>query len=286
MKKTILAALMFVSAGAASAYFDGGLNHVSGTDGYSGQDAYLMIGFDNFWVKPEYSAYKADNLSTYRKYSARVGFEKDLYTLSILAGMTPEADNYKNKFAGADITFSINPASGSKKRMAGPNSGYGSRSGEGVTQIDLGAGLVYTAHTANDKDLAQLDASLFAAVKVLMAQISTGYTASSYDKTMSLANVGGTLVRSQRVSGLSSYLVGYPKSNVNVKVDLVGAPMVTPFVSYNKTKFELASVDDLSAYGLGAYIDLNMVGATVAYQTYKIGDDRSSFLSVSAGVRF
>lgn len=287
MKKTILAVLMLVSVGAAEAYFDGGINYTSGKDGYSGQDIYLMIGFDNMWIKPEYSSIKSDNTETYKKYSGRVGFEKDLYTFSVLAGLTPEAGatgaKYENKFAGADITFSLNPTSGSKKRMAGPNSGYGSRSGEGVTQIDLGAGAVYTGHTYNDNEVGQLDASFFAAAKILMAQLSASYTVSSYDKTLN-----GALAGLQRDSGLNYYYTGFPKTSVNVKVNLLGMPMVTPFVMYNKTAFKFpAGLDDLNTYGAGAYIDLNMVAATVSYQTYKYtGLDRQNYLSVSAGVRF
>lgn len=289
MKKIILAIFVSVSINAA-AYFDGGFNYTNGDDGYKGQDAYVKIGSGGFWIKPEFSSYKADGIKSYKKYSARVGFEKDLYTFSALAGMTPEVDNgiagkYENKFAGADITFSLNPTSSGKKRMAGPNSGYGSHSASGVTQIDLGAGLNYTAHTSNSKDMAQIDASVFGAVKILMAQFSASYTASSYDKKVTLANAGG-LAMNERLAGMNSYVIGYPKSNFNLKMDLVGYPMVTPFVSYNKVKFKLSLVDDLNVYGLGAYIDLNMVGATVAWQTYKAGSDKSDFLSVSAGIRF
>jgi len=283
MKKII--AVIFIFGSIANAYFDGGLNYTSGSNGYSGQDAYILVGFDNIWIKPEYSAYKSDNIDTYRKYSGRVGFEKSAYTLSFFAGLTPEVNKYENKFGGADITFSLTPPSGNKKRMAGPNSGYTSRSGNGVTQIDLGAGVNYIAHTNQGKDLAQIDASFFAGAKILMAQISANYSFSSYDKTMTLANVGG-LAMNEKVAGINSNLTGYPKSNVNVKVDLIGYPMLTPFISYTKTKFKLASTDDLNTYTFGAYIDLNMIGATVSYETYKLGNDRKNFLSVSAGIRF
>ncbi len=289
MKKTIVCAALFIFSAAGWSYFDAGLNYTSGTDGYKGQDAYAKIGTGGFWVKPEYSSYEADGIDAYRKYSARIGFEKSLYTLSFAAGLTPEVENtllgkYENKFAGADITFSLNPTSGGKTRMAGPNSGYGGHSASGVTQIDLGAGLNYTAHTSNSKDIGQLDASLFAGAKVLMAQISASYTASSYDKTLTLANAG--LAMNQRLTGLNSYVVGYPKSNFNLKLDLLGYPMVTPFISYNKTKFKLSNIDDLNTYGLGAYLDFNMVGATVSWQTYKAGGDRNNFLSFSAGLKF
>ncbi len=288
MKRTILLSILFIAQG-AFAYFDAGLNYTSGSDGYKGQDAYAKIGTGGFWVKPEYSSYDTDGIETYRKYSARVGIERDLYTMSAIAGLTPEVthlgNKYENKFVGADITFSLNPTSGGKKRMVGPNSGYGRRSASGVTQIDLGAGVNYINHTSNSKDLLQLDVSLFAAIKILMAQISASYTDSSYDKTMTINNVGGYAMN-ERLSGLDYYLIGYPESNVNVKVDLIGYPMVTPFLSYNKTKFKLSSEDDVSTYGIGAYIDLNMVGATVSWQTIKFGSDRNNYLSISAGLRF
>lgn len=290
MKKMLMCAAVFVFSSIGWSYFDSGLSYTSGTDGYRGNDAYAKIGTGGLWVKPEYSSYQTDSIDSYKKYSARVGFEKSLYTVSFLAGLTPKvkngSDKYENKFAGADITFSLNPTSAGKKRMAGPNSGYGGRSASGVTQIDLAAALYYTAHTSNSKDLAQLDWSFFAGAKFLMAQISASYTASSYDKTLTVSNVGG-LAMNERVNGLISYLVGYPKSNVNVKLDLLGYPMVTPFISYNKTKFKLSNTnDDLNTYGIGAYLDFNMIGATVSWQTYKIGSDRKNFLSFSAGLSF
>lgn len=288
MRKIIALSVLFIAQG-AFAYFDAGINYTSGEGGYKGQDAYLKIGSGGLWVKPEYSSYDADGIDAYRKYSARVGIERDLYTFSAIAGLTPEVtylgNKYKNKFVGADITFSLNPTSGGRNRMVGPNSGYSRRSASGVTQIDLGAGVDYTAHTSNSKDLAQIDASLFAGVKILMAQISASYTASSYDKTMTIDNAGGYAMN-ERPLGLDYYFIGYPKSNFNVKVDLIGYPMVTPFLSYNKTKFKLATEDDVSTYGIGAYIDLNMVGATVSWQTMKWGTDRNNYLSFSAGLKF
>lgn len=290
MKKTLSLAFLLMASG-AFAYFDGGLNYTSGSKGYTGQDIYAVIGTNGFWIKPEYSAHEWSDLTNSKriqKFMTRVGFEKDLYVLSFLAGYNPRVYTTDVKHIGADITFSLNPTSSSKKRLAGPNSGYSGRSASGVTQIDLGAGINLSGYSDNqtDKDLIQTDYSLFAGAKILLAQLSANYTFSRYDKN--IENNSPNVARlTLKYPGMSSYFDMFPKSNLNVKLDLLGYPMVTPFISYTKTKFEESGNDDLNAYKFGAYIDLNMLSATVSYETYDLPNlKRFNFLSFSAGLKF
>ncbi|MEF3280683.1 MAG: hypothetical protein K6357_06945 [Elusimicrobiota bacterium] len=290
MKKIkVLMLLVFSLTGVlpsfVEAYFDGGINYVTGKDGYNGQDLYLTIGGDNWWVKPGYSSWDRDSIDEkFSVFGAKIGFEKETYTLSFGASTTPEKNYYKNVSVSGDITFSLNPTSSSRKRIAGPNSGPASKSASGVTQIDIGGQVNLTAHTYtdSDKDLKELDISLFAGAKVFMVNLSANYTFSSYDDNdLSKQKAPGTL----RLYGMSSYFGSFTKSNFNFKIDIPGSPFVTPFVSYNRVKFT-DDTDDLDVYGIGGYIDLNMVRATVKYETYKNGDKRSNFISVAAGLSF
>ncbi|MEW5950581.1 MAG: hypothetical protein AB1637_01660 [Elusimicrobiota bacterium] len=290
MKKIMLLIFLF-KASVTFAYFDAGLNYTSGSKGYTGHDAYLLIGGNGFWVKPEYSVHDWTDLTNSKKVQkilTRVGLEKDLYVLSFLAGYNPRVYDTDVKYIGADITFSLNPTSSSKKRLAGPNSGYGGRSASGVTQIDLGAGINLSGYSDNntDKDLLQSDYSFFAGAKILLAQLSVNYTLSKYDKN--IENNSPNVARLPlKYAGMNTYFDMFPKDNLNVKLDLLGYPMITPFVSYTKTKFEESGNDDLNTYRFGAYIDLNMLSATVSYETYDLPKfKRFNFLSVSAGLRF
>jgi hypothetical protein len=265
-------------------YFDGGLNYTTGKDGYVGRDIYLLFGRNNWWIKPEYSSWESDFYSRIDKYSGKIGFENETYTLTFNSSYTPLKNKYKNVSFGSDITFSLNPTSSNRKRIAGPNSGFVSRSASGVTQIDIGAGGNLVFHTINDKDLKELNTSLFAGAKIFLTQLSINYTFYTYDDN-TLAKTKTPL--SQKIYGINSYFSYFLKSNFNFKVEIPGSPMVTPYLSYNRVKSETNEKMDI--YSFGGYIDLNMLGVNVSFETYKgdiTNDKRYNYLSVSGGIRF
>lgn len=282
MKKVIFVLLSLISVN-VFAYFDGGINYVNGNHSYSGQDIYVLIGSNNMWVKGEYSKYNRSGIDSMNKFSARVGFEKELYTLSLVGSYIPEKNNYKATSLGADITFSLNPTSSNRKRLAGPNYGFVSRSAKGVTQIDLGAAVNYTIHeNTGFKDLKQTDLSLFAGAKIMLVQASVNYTFSSYDDN-NISKTSSPLML--KVTGMNSYISAYPENSFNLRIDLTGYPMITPFASYTKTSFKSTS-ENMDSYTVGAYIDLNMITAVCGYETYKFAGKTNNFLTFSAGIRF
>jgi len=286
MKKIMFMGLFLISLKSYS-YFDGGINYVTGSDGYVGQDIYALIGKDNWWLRPEYSTWKNDNIDRFNNVSLRLGFEKPSYTLSFNGSVTPQKNDYENFSVGSDITFSLNPTSSNKKRISGPNSGFASRSASGVTQIDLGAGanLVFHKYTDSDTDLKELNTSLFAGAKVFITQLSVNYTVFTYDEeSLAKSQAPGT----QKLYGMNSYFViSFLKSNFNFKIEIPGSPMVTPYFSYNRVKSKTDQT--LNVYAFGGYVDLNMIGVTAQFETYKgdlTNDKRYNYLSVSAGIRF
>lgn len=283
MKKLILAAVVCAVSGLnASAYFDGGVTGTTGPNGYRGTKLNLIIGSGNLAIEPSLASYTSDALDkTYRTYALRGAWEAEKYTLAGFAGATPEVNEYSNKFAGGDITFSLTPGEGGHSRLAGPGARGGARGGKGVTRIDVGAGLKHTLHKqtvgTTDKETAQTEGSLFAGAKILMVNLSASYTGYKYGEE-DAALLGF-------VPGHNFVLGAFPKSSVNVKLDLPGYPMVTPFVSYTGTKYK-GGVDNSSAYLFGAYIDLSMVMANVGYQIFDNGSTRDSFITLGAGIKF
>jgi hypothetical protein len=291
MKKLIFAAVLVAALGSgASAWFDGGLGMTTGPDGYSRTDAYLTIGGDSMWVKPALLRQDADGLAnSLNTYSVRVGKDAPLFTVAGEAGMTPATEysagvDYSNVYFGGDITFSLTPSGSGKGRLAGPNSRVTSGGGEGITQVDVGAGLKHTLHKAEtslvDSKAGQTEFSVFAGAKVLMARLGGSWTGYKYgdDDVFNRVNT---------INGQALALIGaLPKSSVNVRLDIPATiPMVTPFASYTRTQFK-GDTDDASAYGFGAYVDLNMVGANVAYQILDDGSSKDSYVSISAGLKF
>ncbi len=266
----------------AAAYFDGTLTGTTGPKGYKGMNLNLVIGSESLAIEPSMATYTSDALDkTYRTLALRAAVEAEKYTVAGFFGATPEVNNYSNKFVGGDITFSLTPGSGGHSRLAGPGSRGGARGGQGITRIDVGAGAKYTMHTVTglvtDAETGQAEGSVFAGAKILMVNLAASYTGYKYGDDN--ATPQGF------VPGLNFALAAMPKSSVNVKLDLPGQPMVTPFVSYTGTKYK-GGTKDSSAYLFGAYIDLSMVMANVSYQIFNDGNKNNSFITLGAGLKF
>ncbi len=285
MKKLIIAVTMLAGLGLnAAAYFDGGLTGTTGPGGYKGMNLNLVIGSGNLAIEPSLATYTNDDPlldgKTYRTYALRGAWEAEKYTIGAFAGTTPKVNNYTNAFVGGDITFSLTPGSGGHSRLAGPGSRGGTSGGKGVTRIDVGAGLKQTLHTdssgTTDKKTGQTEGSLFAGAKILMVNLSASYTGYKYGDEDFAPQVF--------VSGLNFVQAAKPRSSVNVKLDLPGQPLVTPFVSYTGSKYKGA--EDSSAYLFGAYIDLSMVTANVGYQIFSQNSHSKSFMTMGVGLKF
>lgn len=287
---TLIAVLMPVSA--AAAWFDGGVGQTTGPDGYSKTDINLTIGSGSMWFRGALMRQDSDAVSkALNTYSVRVGRESDFYAVAGEAGMTPSTEyiagaDYSNAFFGGDITFSLTPSAGGKGRLAGPNAKVASGGGDGITRVDIGGGVKHTMHktetAALENKTAQTEYSVFAGAKVLMARVGgswTGYKYGDDDSTPIVGSINGQALSLSHAAG------ALPKASVNFRLDLPGYPMVTPFLSYTTTKYK-ANVDDTAAYGVGAYIDLNLVGANVMYQIYDDGNDKDSYLMLTAGINF
>ena len=283
MKKIVITISMLAVMGLnAAAYFDGTLTGTTGPDGYKGMNLNLVIGSDSLAISPSLVTYTNDALAkTFRTYAVRAAVEAEKYTLAGFVGATPEVNSYSNKFFGGDVTVSLTPGSGGHSRLAGPGSRGGARGGQGITRIDVGAGLKYTMHTlagaVTDQETGQAEGSLFAGAKILMVNLAASYTGYKYGDEA--ATPLGFVPGHNFVTG------AFPRSSVNVKLDLPGQPLVTPFISYTGTKYKFG-LDDSSAYLFGAYIDLSMVMANVGYQIFNDGANKDSFITLGAGLKF
>ncbi|MBU2531026.1 MAG: hypothetical protein KKD35_08340 [Elusimicrobia bacterium] len=284
-----LAVSLFVSSN-AFAYFDGGMSVTSGEDGYSGGKVFLIVGSDSMWLKPALDYYKSDNTDgTYKTYSLRAGYDKDLYSVAGGFGTTPEVGGYENTYVESDITFTLTSNGSRKGRLAGPQSSHGASGGKGLARIDIGGVAKHIMHKyrasgilADSRSINQTDLSVFAGLKFFMTRLSINYTASSYDKTLNTFDRQPSAVN---VTGLTSIIQGLPNSSVSMRLDWSNMPFVAPYVSYTKTKFKL-SQDDSKAYCVGANIDLTMLDVNASYQLYDNGSTKDNFVSMAAGLKF
>ncbi len=283
MKRVIFIGVFLFST-SLYCYFDGGFNYTTGKNGYTQQDLYMLLGKGEWWIKPSYLSWKDDSNDRFNSFFIRGGFEKQSYTVGFGAGFTPEKSDYKNVSVGGDITFSLNPTSSSKRRLAGPNSTFVSRSAQGVSQIDLGLSVMFINHTYTNlnAELKELNTSFFAGAKLFLTQISANYSFSTYNK-QSLASLQKSPV--QKLTGINSVFPLFIKSNFNVRVESTSSPLLTPYISYNRVKTK--NNENLNIYAAGAYIDLAMVGLTLQLETYKDTHNKTQrYLSLSGGLRF
>ncbi len=292
MKKMVLFGLLFMLAANAAAYFDGGVSATTGENGYSGGNVFLIAGSDNMWIKPALDYYKTDDTNgTYKTYSLRGGYDKELYSIAGGFGSTPEMNGYKNAYVESDITFTLTPGGSRKGRLAGPQSSHGASGGKGLARIDIGGAAKYSMHKSKynsagalikSKSINQTDLSVFAGASFLSSRLSAVYTASSYDKTLNAVNRAPQAVN---MAGLTSIVQGFPATSVNIRLDWSNMPFVAPYISYTKTKFKLSQPDSKS-YCFGANIDLTMLDVTASYEIYDNGIDKDNYISLAAGIKF
>ncbi|HBB66107.1 MAG: hypothetical protein A2X28_10760 [Elusimicrobia bacterium GWA2_56_46] len=290
MKKIIIASMLAGLSLNAAAYFDGGAGVVSGAHGYRGSKLYLVVGSEPFYLKPMFNSYKADGTGgTFKTYSLRGGYDRDIYGVGAEFGSTSKLNGYQNSFFGGDITFTLTPDGGGRSRLAGPRSGSSGRGGKGVTRVDVGAAVKLTAHkdrftAAKTETINQTDLSLFAGAKILSARVSGTYTRSSYDKTLSAASII-SVPKVENITGLNNVIQGFPVSSWNFGLAWSSLPMVSPFLSYTRTTFKLSQKTS-KAYMAGATIDISMLAVNVSYELYDDGSTKDGFYSVGAGLRF
>ena len=294
--KKILAAVLMTCALAANAnafYISGSAGSVSGEDDYQGTNLNLLLGLENLAIEPSWKSYGNKYTETYNTYGLRAAWETDLYTAGVYGGLTPKKayikalpnEEYSNQFVGADFTISLNPLGNTHSRLVGPGNRGISVGGEGITRVDVGAGIKYTEHKTEISDpsseakTGQTEYQLFAGAQVLMLNVSAGMSYFDYNDKDS-ATFGF-------ITGVNYAYDKRPDSAFNLKVDVPFFPIVTPYVGYSKVKYDVSVGSDHSNnYELGAYLDFAMLTANVSYQLRDEDGHHDGFLSAGIGLKF
>lgn len=288
-------ALLSLAAPARAFFFNSGLKQISGNNDYYGTSAYAHFGSD-IHFKPSFSSFHS-NVSggTFNAYALRVGYDMKLFGAGVTAGTTPKVNGYKNSFVGVDASVSLTPTgSGPIKRIKGSDQGGGAARGKGLARVDVGAGVLHTSHSddlnasgatrTGTFKLGQTDLSASVGVSFLENLISLDLTKSVYDKTLSAATDRGSRV--QTVTGLTSMIQGFPKTSASARLEMSMIPVVSPFVSYTRTTFEL-SQPSLNAYALGGSVELMILEVVASYQHYtQAGVPDNDYVGLGASLRF
>ena len=173
-----------------AAYFEGGVDQTSGSNGYSGTAGYLQLASTDkgLYFKPRFNVLQTNQSGAkYGSYFARVGYDQfgfigdeQLLHLGLEGGGTPVINGYGNASASADLTLSlIGGKAGSV--LAGPGSrGEKGRWGVGLTRVDVGLMGALTEHREDapaatpDLHVGQADLGAFAGVNLIQS-VFTGF---------------------------------------------------------------------------------------------------------------
>ncbi|MFA6583538.1 MAG: hypothetical protein WCS77_04500 [Elusimicrobiaceae bacterium] len=296
MKKIFSVAALFALSVCSFAYFNGGVNAVSGSDEYQSYRFFGEIGTESgFSLRPQVYTFKDKFVSsTMMDYRLRAGMDTQYFGVGLTGLWVPEQNGYSRKGGVADVTFTFSPTEGKVGRLAGPSRESGAKSSRGVTRIDVGGSLHYYQHrftsayyaplTGDSLDINETDMSLFAGVEIMGTVLSGTY--------MKNLNYSKTAPESPQpymndLPGLMTYQSGYVNQSWNLRLDWNMIPAVSPFLSYTYTQYKTFYPNSKN-YLMGISANLSMLNVTAAYQIYDPGESlktRNAF-TLGAGLQF
>lgn len=300
-------ALACAPARAGGWWFNGGARGTAGSQHYWGSDWWAKIGHEDYSVKPMFSLYRSDVSSgTYKTLSARAGYDTKLFGVGATVGGTPRTNGYSNTFFGFDGVVSLTPgARGPEKRISSSDESAGPARGKGLARVDLGGAFKHTTHrdslqaaTTGDAgrrggravarpsalSIGENDLTASAGVSVLDCLLSVDLTKSFYDRDLRGANPRA--LEAVRLSGLSSTVEGFPNTSTAVRAEAGMLPVVTPYVTFVHTRYELSQPDS-NAVTVGAYVELGIVEASASLEHFvQPGQPNQNYGSLGATVRF
>lgn len=312
MKTVFAAAVAVLCALPARASVTAGVDQTLGTAGYRKTKVRASIDLgDAFYLAPSFSTYHSDRSSgSYRTFGLRAGYETGPLALGAGIAVQPKTNGYKREEFGGDVTFSLTPGGSSYgRKMAGPSSGGEETFGSGLAAVDVGAGLSFIRHSDDfqaatggtsgmgsgrrDRStvartatatFGQVDFSVFAGLRFLIAEASVELTKSRYDKNLEALNARES--QALDLSGVESTVQGFPDTSANARLSWKSLPLVKPYVSYTRTTFKLGSAPS-NAYEVGAKAGFDMVTVKAGYERYaQRGFDDQNFYTLGASLNF
>lgn len=300
--KTIALFLVVLAVSApAFAGVTAGVDQTFGSRNYRGTKGSVSLDLnDNMYVTPSAATYRSDDSGgVFYEFGARAGYETGPLSFGAQAMVQPRVNGYAQQSLGADVTVSLAPG-GTKhgKRMAGPSSESNSTFGYGLAGVDVGAAFKHTRHsdeldfTAGNSGkarstaivVAQNDVTGFAAVKLLIAEVSASVTKSAYDQTLEGRGLRGSPFLP--LSGLGAVAQGFPDTSFNAKASLKTLPMVRPYASYTHTTFKLGAPAS-TGVEFGGVLGLDMVSVKGAYEHYtQSGFPDRNYVTLGAALNF
>lgn len=275
-----LAALL-AAAGARAEGGGAGAGFTAGSGGY--REARARAWFDlspEFWLAPRLAFYRSDELaSTRRLFGLGAGYEPDRWRFAGDLALEPRVDGYSRASLGLDAG-----------RVAPL---------EGETELEAGAGLGFTRHSdefaaaprgrgrgaarSDDLVVRQADLSVYAAARGEAASLRVRAAKSVYDRDLAA-------VAARRPPGSGAFgaaVGGFPDSRLTATARLLATRPVEPFVTVERTAFELGDPPG-TGYEAGVAVTVAKgVEVTASLELYRqAGSADRRFVSAGASAKF
>lgn len=270
--------LVFVTAPAAAFYVDASVKQTSGSDGYIGTIVEGEMGQGDLSLRPSWQRYESDSSGgVFHTLSARAGYANGWLDVGATGGGTGRVNGYRNRFVGADATLYYHPFGADDDEEKAP----GAR-GKGKLRLSAGGAYEVTRHydeleavpgtrrraarRASTLEIDQSDATASAGVSLLGNALTLDVMKSRYSRDVTPNSVRQAQLA--MVRGVSSTVQGFPDTTTTARFETSVLPFVTPYVQYQRTRFEAPQPDGRGAT-LGGAVELGLFELSASWQHYE-----------------
>ncbi len=277
MMPVIFPAILLIFSVPASAYTDLGGRYTSGSDGYSGVNAFAEWGDDNYYFRPGFNTYKSDLSDRLSTYSLGAGLERENWSAGAELFRTPETDYYENAGLYADFIYYFLHAPAEDAALEDMSLGVFS----GLTMHDdTYAASTVTITLTEALKLNQTDYGLTAAIKLWSVRASGRFTKTAYNKDITaearkvplyLGSIGSS---------------GFPDTAVSARLRVPGWP-VAPEAGYIRTTY-LLDQPASESFTLGLSVKAGKAQISAGWENFRPGGgaDRRDFYSLDLTMSF
>lgn len=281
--KTIFFLLVSLCAASASAYTDLGGRYTYGKDGYAGVNAFAEWGDDSYYLRPALNTYKSDLMDRYSSYSLGAGLDREAWSGSAEASITPETNGYKNTGLYADFKYNLVTAADEEAALQDASLGafagvtfHEDSYAASTTTVSSGRRSASLVSLTSVFRLRQTDYGLTAALKLYGARLSGRFTKTVYDQDITALNRQLPL----DIGGIGTS--GFPDKAVSARLKFPGLPL-SPEVGYAKTYYLLTQPDSESVRA-GLSQRLGPVELSAGWENFNPGGGAGKTDYYSAGL--
>ncbi|MDE2490745.1 MAG: hypothetical protein KGM24_07845 [Elusimicrobia bacterium] len=278
-------ALAVPAAGAGGGRAGGGLS--AGSDGYREARAWASFDLpDSTYLTPRAALYRSDFLNgTEEVLGLRGGWQPGPWSVGADASLQPRVDGYERSSFGLDASLSV-PLDDARRGLslaAGGGATFTRHSDLYYAASGPGRGRARGAARGEEFAVRETDLFVFGSLRGRAGALTLRLGESLYDRDLAAADARRELAPPG--SGFGAAVFGFPRTVVAVRARAEATANLEPFVSCERTTFELGDPAALSLKG-GATLYRGRAALTGSFELYRqsgYADRRYVALGASLG---